>query len=105
PRSASSGGWPALTRPKALPRKHLTRPSRKSRIGHRNRLTRAPSLRHSLRMQSGPEQFRDWIGRRFVGSSRAQRDAAAHFGWDETFLSRLLAGRQVPGLLNAIRIE
>lgn len=34
-----------------------------------------------------------------------QQDAAAHFAWDETYISKLATGRQVPGLPNAIRIE
>lgn len=37
-----------------------------------------------------------------------QREAAEHFGWDETFVSRLLADgarHQKPGLDNAIKIE
>jgi transcriptional regulator with XRE-family HTH domain len=37
-----------------------------------------------------------------------QRQTAEHFGWDETFISQLLADpprRRRPGLENAIRIE
>lgn len=59
----------------------------------------------SEQVTTGPEQLRDWIGRRFPESARPQRDAAEYFGWDETFLSRLLAGRQTLGLTNAIFVE
>lgn len=37
-----------------------------------------------------------------------QRETAEHFGWDETFVSMLLADpprRRKPGLTNAIKIE
>lgn len=56
-------------------------------------------------MESGAEQFRDWLDRRWPNSGRKQREAADHFSWDETFISALLAGRRSPGLTNAIRIE
>jgi hypothetical protein len=55
-------------------------------------------------MKTGAEQFREWIGRRFPGE-RPQMDAAKYFGWDETYISKLASGRQLPGLPNAIRIE
>lgn len=34
-----------------------------------------------------------------------QREAAEHFGWDETYVSQLVNGRRSPGLDNAILIE
>lgn len=34
-----------------------------------------------------------------------QREAADYLGWDETYVSHLVAGRRVPGLDNAILIE
>jgi hypothetical protein len=55
-------------------------------------------------MKSGAEQFTDWINRRFPGE-RPQTNAAEHFGWDLTYISKLAKGRQLPGLPNAIRIE
>ena len=60
-------------------------------------------------MQSGPEQLRDWMTRRFPASDRPQRDTAELFDWDETFVAKLLAEnpklRRRPGLVNAVRIE
>jgi plasmid maintenance system antidote protein VapI len=56
-------------------------------------------------MQPGAEQLKDWMDRRWPSSTRPQRDAAAHFGWDETFISKLCRGERSPGLTNAIRIE
>lgn len=56
-------------------------------------------------MQSGAEQLKDWMDRRWPASTRKQRDAAAHFDWDETFISQLCRGARAPGLTNAIRIE
>lgn len=32
-------------------------------------------------------------------------DAAAYFGWDQTFISKLLNGHRSPGLTNALHIE
>lgn len=56
-------------------------------------------------MVSGAEQFKDWMKRRGF----TQRETAAHFGWDETFISALVTEderrRRRPGLTNAIRIE
>lgn len=52
-------------------------------------------------MKSGIEQLREWMTRRVF----TQRDTARHFGWDETFLSHLLAGRRGPGLATAVKIE
>lgn len=56
-------------------------------------------------MQTGAEQLREWMGRRFPKSERPQRDTAEYFGWDETFIHKLLHGHRLPGLLNATRIE
>ena len=52
-------------------------------------------------MQTGAEQLADWMKRRLFN----QQQAAAHFGWDNTFISQLVTGRRSPGLTNAIRIE
>lgn len=55
-------------------------------------------------MQTGPEQLRDWMQRRGF----TQRETAHHFGWDETFIAKLLADppqQRKPGLHNAIKIE
>lgn len=59
------------------------------------------SRREDTRMQPGPEQLKDWMERRRFN----QRETAAHFDWDETFVSALLNGRRSPGLSNALRIE
>lgn len=56
-------------------------------------------------MKPGTEQFNDWIERRWPNSERKQREAAAHFGWDETFISKLCQGVRTPGLTNAVTIE
>lgn len=56
-------------------------------------------------MESGAEQLKDWLDRRWPKSTRKQRDAADHFGWDESFISQLCRGARLPGLINAIRIE
>jgi transcriptional regulator with XRE-family HTH domain len=51
--------------------------------------------------KSGPEQLKDWCLRRGF----MQREAAAHFGWHETYISHLLSGSRTPGLDNAVQIE
>lgn len=59
-------------------------------------------------MKTGAEQLQDWIDRRFPNSERPRRDAAEHFGWDETFIAKLLTdgpSQRKPGLTNAIKIE
>ena len=56
-------------------------------------------------MKSGAEQLKDWMDRRWPLSTRKQREAAEHLGWDETFISQLLRGVRTPGLTNAIKIE
>lgn len=56
-------------------------------------------------MQSGPEQLRDWMKRRWPLSARPAREVADYFGWDESFISQLLSGSRRPGLTNAIKIE
>lgn len=58
-----------------------------------------------LDVQSGPEQFKDWMERRWPNSARKAREAAEYFGWNETFISKLLSGARKPGLTNAIIIE
>jgi len=52
-------------------------------------------------MKSGAEQLKDWMDRRGFN----QREAASHFGWDETFVSMLCRGTRSPGLGNAVKIE
>lgn len=52
-------------------------------------------------MQSGPEQFQDWMRRRGFN----QADASRYFEWDQSFVSTLLSGRRNPGLETAIKIE
>lgn len=52
-------------------------------------------------MQSGPEQFRDWMRRRGF----TQADAARYLSYDEPYISVLLSGKRSPGLWNAIHIE
>lgn len=60
-------------------------------------------------MKTGAEQLRDWMQRRFPESDRPQRDTAELFGWDETFIAKMLSDdpdqQRRPGLQNAIRIE
>lgn len=56
-------------------------------------------------MKPGHEQFKEWIGRRFPNSERPQREAAELFGWDETFISKIVRGDRSPGLTNAHTIE
>jgi plasmid maintenance system antidote protein VapI len=56
-------------------------------------------------MKPGHEQFKDWITRRFPNSERPQREAAELFGWDETFISKIVRGDRSPGLANAHSIE
>ncbi len=51
-------------------------------------------------MQSGPEQFTEWMARKGL----SQREAAAYFSWDETFISKLCRGRRRPGLSNSVKI-
>lgn len=52
-------------------------------------------------MKRGAEQLADWMRRRELN----QRETAAHFGWDETFISQLCRGARMPGLTNAVKIE
>lgn len=50
-------------------------------------------------MESGRKQFREWIERRFKGSSRPQRDAVellAIPGGDEHWLSKILNTDRMP---------
>jgi hypothetical protein len=56
-------------------------------------------------MKPGHEQLKDWIERRFPNSERKARDAAALFGWEESFVSKLVNGVRSPGLTNAHIIE
>lgn len=56
-------------------------------------------------MKTGAEQLVDWMKRRWPESTRPQNDTAAHFGWDLTFITKLVNGNRLPGLVNAVRIE
>lgn len=53
------------------------------------------------RMKTGAEQLTDWMERRGLSNT----EAAAHFEWDLTFISKLVNGHRLPGLANAIKIE
>ena len=52
-------------------------------------------------MKSGAEQLLDWMKRRGFTNT----EASAHFGWDITFVSKLVNGHRLPGLTNAIKLE
>jgi len=52
-------------------------------------------------MQSGPEQFRDWMRRRGFN----QADAARYLEYDQPYISSLLSGKRSPNLDNAVKIE
>lgn len=52
-------------------------------------------------MKSGREQLTDWMKRRGLTA----RETAAQFGWDETFVSKIVRGERRPGLTNAVKIE
>jgi transcriptional regulator with XRE-family HTH domain len=52
-------------------------------------------------MKSGAEQLADWMRRRGFNAM----EAAEYFGWDVTFVSKLVNGRRLPGLTNAIKLE
>jgi transcriptional regulator with XRE-family HTH domain len=52
-------------------------------------------------MHNGPDQFLDWMKRRGFN----QNETAEYFGWDITFISKLVRGHRTPGLANALKIE
>jgi transcriptional regulator with XRE-family HTH domain len=52
-------------------------------------------------MKSGPDQLRDWMGRRGFN----QTEMAVYFGWPQALVSYLLNGQRSPGLRKAIKIE
>ena len=52
-------------------------------------------------MDSGAEQFKDWMRRR--GFKNA--DAARYLEMDEPYISVLASGKRTPGLHNAIILE
>lgn len=52
-------------------------------------------------MKSGADQLTDWMKRREFSNT----EAAGFFGWDLTFISKLVNGHRLPGLTNAIKIE
>lgn len=53
-------------------------------------------------MKSGAEQLKDWMTRR---GYTTYTQMAEHFGWDLTFISKLVNGERLPGLVNALKIE
>lgn len=52
-------------------------------------------------MKHGSKQLIDWMGKRHFD----QRRTAEYFGWNETFISKLVKRRRNPGLTNALLIE
>jgi antitoxin component HigA of HigAB toxin-antitoxin module len=64
-------------------------------------LTRCPALWFTQHMKSGAEQLLDWMKRRGFTAT----ETSEHFGWDLTFVSKLINGRRLPGLTNAVKIE
>lgn len=64
-------------------------------------LTRRPRLWFTPLMQDGATQLLDWMKRRGF----TQTEAAEFFGWDMTFVSKLVNGHRLPGLVNAVKIE
>ena len=52
-------------------------------------------------MQSGSEQFKDWMRRRIF----TQADAARHLQLEESYVSVLANGKRSPGLATAIKLE
>lgn len=52
-------------------------------------------------MTTGAEQLKDWMERRGFD----QRETARYFGWDETYVSKIVKGVRRPGLDNAHKIE
>lgn len=52
-------------------------------------------------MASGPEQLRDWMGRRGFN----QPETALYLGFDIPYISQILSGARNPGLPRAVAIE
>jgi len=52
-------------------------------------------------MQSGPEQLRGWMKRRELNLEQT----AEIFGWDPTFISKIVNGKRRPGRAHAIALE
>ena len=52
-------------------------------------------------MQTGTEQFKDWMRRRGF----TQADAARYLEFDAPYISVLATGSRTPGLNNALKIE
>jgi plasmid maintenance system antidote protein VapI len=52
-------------------------------------------------MQSGADQFKDWMRRRGFN----QADAARYLEFDKPYVSVLATGTRTPGLDNAIKLE
>src|SRR5678816_4513400 len=65
------------------------------------KLDKMPRVNYRVPMQSGPEQFKDWMHRRRF----LQREAAEYLGFQESYVSQLLNGVRVPAVDNAIHIE
>ena len=56
-------------------------------------------------MQTGAQELKDWIDRRWPLSARKQREAAEYLDWDESFLCAVLAGRRGLNLARAVQLE
>lgn len=52
-------------------------------------------------MKHGALMLKVWMERQKL----SQRETAEHFGWNETFLSKIMRRHRTPGLANAIKIE
>ena len=52
-------------------------------------------------MEAGAAQLLDWMARRGL----SQQETARLWGWDVTFVSKLVRGHRLPGLANALKIE
>ena len=58
-----------------------------------------------MTMQTGAQELKDWIDRRWPLSARKQREAAEYLVWDESFLCAVLAGRRGLNLTRAVQLE
>lgn len=53
------------------------------------------------RTDDGAAQLADWMERRGLNIT----ETAEYFGWDLTFVSKLLNRKRLPGLVNSLTIE
>lgn len=56
-------------------------------------------------MKSGASQLVDWMKRRWPESTRPAMETANLLGWDITFISKIVNGERLPGLINALKLE